>query len=182
MKFVYDLRKESVKKSLISLYRHTAYRFLCLYGCLLVFCGLVVLVLGLNFGGMTCFLCAVAFVVFICFALFIILSPMAVFEKTVKRLAEKAIPMVIDFGEGKVDFSNAENEQLLFSIPYNLILDVKVHKEWIILVFKPDYKNTHEIQERYAIPALDLYKVPVWKEKLMIQDIEEILRLVKEDI
>lgn len=89
---------------------------------------------------------------------------------------------IVEFGEEEVKFIDEESEQILFVIPYNLILDVKANKDWIILILKPDFKNLQELQERYFVPVLDLYRIPVTTDKMMIQDIEEITRLIKERV
>ena len=182
MKFVYDLRKEEVVKSLFGLFKRTTYRGLFLYGLLCAYLGIVVLVIGIAFGGGLFVFLFIVFAILLVFAVFTMTSPPLMFKKILRRLSMQAKSRIVEFGEEEVKFIDEESEQILFVIPYNLILDVKANKDWIILILKPDFKNLQELQEKYFLPVLDLYRIPVTTDKLMIQDIEEITRLIKERV
>lgn len=182
MKFVYDFRKPEVAMSFYRLYLRTGYRMLYLYGLLVLFTGIIIFAIGWNQGlGVKILVSVFAAVAFL-FASFCIIIPPITYKKTAMRLSKKARPVMVDFAEKEIIFCDDEEKTNLFSIPYDLLMDIVLNKDWLILIMKPAYKDLGRLQEKYGLPFITDYRFPVSVAKLTIQEIEEMLGVARSGI
>ena len=178
MKLVYDSQKSEVGMSYYKLYFRTSYKALFLYGLLLWIVSILVLYMGWQQGTFVQILASVACVAVFFLGVGCTLVPMRVCRKTIERLKKNAQPIQLIFSSDCL-YVHDNEEKELFTIPYDLFLDIKLNKDWIIFVLKPTFKNMMQLQERYSIPVLDMYRFPVFVGHLTIQEIGEIITLVK---
>ena len=99
-------------------------------------------------------------------------------KKAVKIMQFKAAEMIVDFSKTEVFFWNEDQTDTLFTIPYNMVLDCKTNKDWLVLIMKPGYDMLN-IQKVFDIPVLLSYKFPVYIGRLTVQEMDEIICLVK---
>ena len=178
MKFVYDFRKQEVVESYKKLYARTVNKTARRLRVIYLILGILIFRIGWEEEGFTHIFSVCWFVGTILMILLWSFMSNYTLKKAVKIMQLKAAEMIVDFSETEVFFWNEDQTDTLFTIPYNMVLDCKINKDWLVLITKPGYDMLN-IQKVFDIPVLLSYKFPVYVGRLTLQEIDEIICLVK---